>query len=206
VLLGLFLVAHEPILLAVGDYLVVRDELQPADVIHVVSGPLDRADYAIDLYQQGYGQQLFFTGDWSSGLNMTYAQFQREYAVARGVPRADIQFDGGPVNSTYSEALRLRQFLEGSPTPVDSVIIVSDPHHTRRTGWAYGRVLDLPGLDYQLAPVPFEDSRHQRRWWSDALSLQMVTAEYVKTGYYFLRYEYSSGPVQQWLAILDIFP
>ena len=54
--------AWRPVLLAIGDYLVVQDELVPADVIDVLSGPDYRVDYAIRLYQQGYGGLLFCTG------------------------------------------------------------------------------------------------------------------------------------------------
>ena len=62
-MLGVLLLrAREPILFAVGDFLVIEDALQPADVIHVISGPDDRTDYAIQLYKQGYGKQIFFTG------------------------------------------------------------------------------------------------------------------------------------------------
>ena len=32
------LLIHEPVLLAVGDFLVIQNELQPADVIHIISG------------------------------------------------------------------------------------------------------------------------------------------------------------------------
>ena len=56
--------AREPILLAVGDFLVIQDRLQPADVIHVISGLDERTDYAIQLYKQGYGKTIFFTGGW----------------------------------------------------------------------------------------------------------------------------------------------
>ena len=44
VLLGMALfLARKPILQIIGDFLVVQDELRPADVIHVISGPDYRA-------------------------------------------------------------------------------------------------------------------------------------------------------------------
>jgi hypothetical protein len=42
---------REPVLLAIGDYLIVRDELRPADVIHVLTGRDYRTDYSIQVYQ-----------------------------------------------------------------------------------------------------------------------------------------------------------
>ena len=57
---------REPVMLAIGDYLVIQDDLKPADVIHVIAGPDDRTDFAIQLHRQGYGKQIFFTGGWCS--------------------------------------------------------------------------------------------------------------------------------------------
>jgi uncharacterized SAM-binding protein YcdF (DUF218 family) len=202
-LVGLLAAAHKPLLLAMGDFLVVGDALEPADVIHVMAGPIDRAAYAVDLYQQGYGRQLLVTGPWSPRLNMTHAEFVGRYALARGVPEADLHVDGSRINSTYSEAMRLRHFLESSPTPIESVIVVSDPHHMWRTRWTYRRVLDMSGVRLQMAPVPFEQSRLQRLWWTDALSVNMVFREYIKIGYYHVRYVYSPESVRGWLVPLD---
>jgi uncharacterized SAM-binding protein YcdF (DUF218 family) len=202
-LAGLLAAAHKPLLLAIGDFLVVGDALQPADVIHVMAGPLDRAAYAVDLYHQGYGEQLLLTGSWSSRLNMTYAEYLGRYALARGVPEADLRFDGTRINSTYAEALRLRHLVESSPTPIESVIVVSDPHHMWRTRWTYRRALDMTGVRLQMAPVPFEQSRHQRRWWTNSLSVTMVFREYIKIGYYYVRYVYSPESVRGWLTVFD---
>jgi len=70
----LFLI-RESVLLTVGDFLVVQDELQPADVIHVISGPDHRVDYAIQLYERGYARQIFFTGScWCGTVQGTYAE------------------------------------------------------------------------------------------------------------------------------------
>jgi len=42
----------------------LKSNLQPADAIHVIAGEDYRTDYAIQLYKQGYGKTLFFTGGW----------------------------------------------------------------------------------------------------------------------------------------------
>lgn len=195
-------VLWEPAMQAAGDWLVVQDPLQPADVIHVISGPDYRADYAIQLYLAGYGKQLFFTGGWCPEIQGIHAERGKERALAQGVPLAAIAADGTEVNSTYSEAVRLKAFIDQSEQPIRSVIIVSDPHHMRRSRWAYQRVL---GDDVQLLmePVPFADSPYQRAWWQDAVSERMVKDEYTKFAYYLLRYQFTWGVVQEWLASLD---
>jgi uncharacterized SAM-binding protein YcdF (DUF218 family) len=203
VLLGttLFLI-HERILLAVGDFLVIQDELQPADVIHVISGPDDRTHYAIQLYRQGYARQIFFTGGWCTFHNYYHGQHGQQRALEQGVPPEAIALDDSQVTSTYDEALRLKEYIAGSQTPIRSVIVVSDTFHMRRARWTYRHLLG-DQVSIQMAPVPFELSPYQRRWWTDDKSRQYVKEEYVKLAYYYARYQFGVGPLGKWLASLD---
>jgi len=185
-----------PVLLAVGDFLVVQDELVPADVIHVVSGPDYRVDHSIQLYKQGYGKHLFYTGRGSQAGN------EKRRAIRQGVPPEAITADGSSVTSTYSEAVRLQAFIARSEMPIRSVIVVSDAYHMRRTKWAYEHVLG-DQVQVLMSPVPFESSPLQREWWADRRSLKRVLEEYVKLAYYWARYKVFRGSVQEWLASLD---
>lgn len=195
--------AREPVLVSVGSYLVVRDDLVPADLIHVISGPDDRTDYALRLYQQGYGKRLFFTGGWCREIQGNHAERGRERAQDQGVLLEAIAIDGSEVTSTYSEALRLNAFISQSSEPIRSVIIVSDPYHMRRARWAYRRVLGNE-IDIQMAPVPDGLFPYHKRWWTDEGSRKYVRDEYAKLLYYYARYKFSWGPVKEWLASLDV--
>jgi uncharacterized SAM-binding protein YcdF (DUF218 family) len=194
--------ARERILLSIGDLLVVQDVLQPADVVHVISGPDHRTDYGIQLYKQGYGKQIFFTGDWCSLIQGNHAQRAKERAIEQGISPQAISTDGTWVTSTYSESVKLREFIADSVSLTQSVIIVSDPHHMRRARWTYRRVLGNR-ISVQMAPVPFELSPYKRRWWTDEESRHMVWNEYRKIAYYYARYQFSWGLVREWLASLD---
>jgi len=203
VIVGMLLLGvREPILLAVGDFLVIKDTLQPADVIHVISGPDDRTDYAIQLYKLGYGKRIFFTGGWCPTIQGNHADRSKALAIAQGVPAQSIAIDGADVTSTYSEAVRLREFTTGGAMAVRSVIVVSDPYHMRRARWTYKKVLG-DAIRVEMAPVPFDATPYQRRWWGDQASRQYVTNEYLKILYYFARYQLAFGPVRDWLASLD---
>ena len=196
-LLGIVLcLAWRLVLLAIGDVLVVQDDLSPADVVHVISGPNYRVDYGIRLYQQGYGKQLFFTGQGHQAYD------SRIRAIIQGVPSDAVIADGSWVTSTYSEAVRLKAFIAQSETPIRSVIVSSDAYHMRRARWTYRQVLG-DQVDLQMAPVPFELSPFQRQWWTDRGSRQRVREEYLKTMYYYARYKFFRGPVGEWLASLD---
>jgi uncharacterized SAM-binding protein YcdF (DUF218 family) len=195
--------AREPILVSVGSFLVVQDELASADIIHVISGLDDRTDYAIQLYKQGYGKTLFFTGGWCDKVQGNHAERGKERAQSQGVPSSAIAIDGSEVTSTYAEALRLREFIQSSDEPIRSVIIVSDPYHMRRARWAYRHVLGK-GVEVLMAPVPDGLSPYRERWWADAASRRYVEREYGKIVYYYARYKFSWGPVKEWLASLDV--
>jgi uncharacterized SAM-binding protein YcdF (DUF218 family) len=190
------------ILMAIGDFLVVQDELSPSDVIHVIAGEDDRTDYAIQLYQQGYGKQLFFTGGWCRFHNLYHGEHGRALALEQGVPPEAVAIDESWVTSTYSEAVRLKEFIDTSPVPIRSVIVVSDAYHMRRARWTYRRLLG-DEIRVQMAPVPFESSPYQRRWWTDDASRAYVKDEYLKLAYYHARYQLSWGPVKKWLASFD---
>jgi uncharacterized SAM-binding protein YcdF (DUF218 family) len=189
-------------LLAIGNFLIVQDPLQQVDVIHVISGPDYRTDYAVQLFQQGYGKYLFFTGGWCPEIMGVHADRSTELSIQQGVPASAIKSDPYQVISTYQEAQRLKLWIDQAQTPVHSVIIVSDPHHMRRARWAYQRVLGK-NVKLIMAPVPFDQTPYQQQWWADGTSRNMVRDEYVKIIYYYARYKFSSGRLQEWLASLD---
>jgi hypothetical protein len=116
--LALF-ICHEFILSGIGDFLVVQEQIQPADLIHVIAGPDEYTDYAAQLYRQGYAKKIFFTGGWCSYHNENHGERGRERAVANGVPPQAIAADDSAVTSTYSEVVRLKEFLDEAKCPSD---------------------------------------------------------------------------------------
>jgi uncharacterized SAM-binding protein YcdF (DUF218 family) len=179
-LLVTFILTYKPILFAIGDFLVVKeDNLQPADMIHVLDGDFNRLDYAVELYHQGYAPRLFLTG-------CDYVAY-KERAIVNGVRPEDIFPDSSRAATTYQEALELKGFLEANPS-IQSVIIVSTPYHMRRAQWAFNRVLgDRASL--QFAPVPFGMGGYEREWWTHTWSRTFVVDEYFKILAYYVRYQ-----------------
>ncbi len=189
-------------LAVIGDTLVMQDPLQPADVIHVIAGDDYRTDYAIQLYKQGDAQTLFFTGGLCATHGYHHGEHAEQRSLAAGVPANAIVFDDSPVTSTYMEAERLKAWIDSSPRPIHSVIVVSDPFAMRRASWIYRWVLG-DKVRVLMAPVPFQQTPYQRAWWTDAASRAYVREEYSKLAYNLLRYRLSSGAFQQWLASFD---
>jgi uncharacterized SAM-binding protein YcdF (DUF218 family) len=185
-----------------GDFLILDDHLQPADVIYVIGGKDYRTDHAVHLFQQGYAGTLFFSGGWCRFHNYFHGLRAQDRSRAQGVPAEAIVIDDTSVSSTYQEAERLRDWIDHRPSRVRSVIVVSDPFHIRRARWAFRRVLG-GRVRLQMAPVPFEMTPFRRRWWTDPASRAYVESEYGKYPYYILRYQLSRGPLRRWLASLD---
>ena len=202
-LIGLTLfLAREPILFKVGDFLVVQDKVQVVDVIHVIAGPDEYTDYAARLFQQGYGKRIFFTGGWCREHGENHGDRGRKRAVANGVRQEAVVTDDSPVTSTYSEVERLKEWITRSEAPIRSVAVVSDPYHMRRARWTYRHILG-DEIELRMAPIPFELSPYNRRWWTDGGSRRMVKEEYVKIVYYYARYKFAWGWLREWLASFD---
>lgn len=110
----------------IGNFLIVQDTLKPADVIHVIAGEDYRTDYAFQLYEQGYGKTVFFTGGWCDIHLYEHGARARDKALAQGLSLEAIASDDSAVMSTYMEAERLKEWIasklsiEDSPIPLVS--------------------------------------------------------------------------------------
>lgn len=198
-----FVLVQDELLMLIGNFLQAKDSLEPADVIHVIAGDDYRTDYAFELYQQGYGKTIFFTGGWCESHLYGHGTRAREKALAQGLPLDVIASDDSEVMSTYMEAELLKVWIEKNPSTVESIIVVSDPFHMRRARWAYQRVFGKQ-VQIQMAPVPFDRTPYQSSWWKDVESKRYVQEEYFKLVFYLIRYQFSWGPFRDWLASFDM--
>jgi uncharacterized SAM-binding protein YcdF (DUF218 family) len=182
----------------IGSFLIVEDNLVPADVIHVIAGDDYRTEYAIQLYQQGFTRKIFFTGGWCTQHGYYHGEHGKQLALSEGVPEEDIAYDDAPVLSTYDETVLLKKYLDQNMTSAQVIIVVSDPFHMRRTSWTNEMVFGK-GQKTIMQPVPFELTPYKMQWWTDDLSRSYVRDEYKKMAYYFFRYQLGWS----WLAFLD---
>ena len=82
----------------------------------------DRVNTAIDLYKAGKVQKLLMTGD-NSHVDYNEPDAMKAYAVAQGVPAADIQPDYGG-RRTYDSCYRAKAVFQ-----VDEAIVVTQGFH-----------------------------------------------------------------------------
>ena len=184
-LMTIMYLTREPILLGLGNFLIVQDNLHPADLIHPLGGGLDRLDYAVELYKQGYAPKIHFSlwDDYMPLLQRSKSEIISEYALAQGFPEDAIDF--APAESTHHEALITRGIIEAEN--LDSVLVVSSPYHMRRIKMIFDHVIgDRAKLIYVAVPDEWSDFR--REWWRDEESAVALLHEYIAIPYYYFKY------------------
>lgn len=188
-------------LTSAGSFLILDDDLQRADLCHVLGGNEKRVIYSAELYQQGLCAKLVFIGG-REGEERSYASRQKAFMIDRGVPAADIIIDETDVFSTFEEITRLEAVLRTTSPPASTVTYVTDAFHTRRVHMVSRWILE-DSVRVQMAPVPFDESYFERSWLQDRRSRKMVYREYGKLIYYWLRYRVPIQPLNDWLARFD---
>ena len=104
--------------------------------------------------------------------------------LARGVSRDDIIVLPAVVENTYDEAQALADYLDHNPDC--SVTVVTTSWHTRRARWIFDKALEGRSSQVYFVAAPTERF-DENNWWTTEEGLYVVD-EYLKLGYYFLKY------------------
>lgn len=142
-----------------------RPQMVPADAAIVLGAAVfgaepspvfqARIDHAIDLHRQGQVRKLVFTGGQGGSGEVAEAVVAREYALAHGVPAADILVE---TESRITEQNLLYARQAAARHRLRRFLIVSDPLHMKR---AILIAHDL-GMDAYPAPTPTTRYRSAR--------------------------------------------
>jgi uncharacterized SAM-binding protein YcdF (DUF218 family) len=172
---------------------VTQDKLEPADLIYLLNGdPNLRPFRAADLYRRGFAPVVAIARAGDSpmvtlGLQANTTDMCIGVLTKLGVPSANIvqlKSQGG-VGSTFDEAQMLRSYVRQHSA--HNVIIVTSAFHTRRAGWIFRRVLRDTPVHVIMSPI--EDRKYSvSNWWTREDGQIAVNDEYVKLGWYVLRY------------------
>ena len=178
-----------PFLQGIGNYLVLEDQPQKADLIVVLAGsPVVRGLAAADYYNQGLAPKIFLSrggleqSNLLNGLtgldlnNTGYWALTRDIMVAKGVPRSTVVMDTRFVESTLDEANRFAEYLKAAP--IKKMILVTSRFHSRRAYQTFSRVL---GPEVKIISLPSQYDPYQPdAWWKDRASFKNVVLEYQK--------------------------
>ncbi|MFZ3000414.1 MAG: YdcF family protein [Undibacterium umbellatum] len=89
----------------------------------------ERIKHGIQLYKNGQVPYLIFTGGLSAGDSLSESAAARQYAMAEGVPAAQILIEETSTNTWQNLAQSCRLMQEHK---LHKVLIVSDPLHMKR--------------------------------------------------------------------------
>ena len=151
---------------------------QRADLVVVLGGGPDGARYK-------RGRQLVLDGFSTSMWQSNPKAVERVDALGK-LPGVGVHFDSVPGN-TWQEAQAVQEWMQSHG--YKSALVVSDPPHLLRVGYAFASNLWGNGLRFTLvASEPTWWSAWS--WWTNQQSELFVKAEVVKLGYYLVRYRF----------------
>lgn len=201
-IVGLLYGSRRPLLSQIGSFPTVADELQPVDLIVVISGTLPEIHYGLDLYHDGYGEKMLFLGHFPVELAVIskepfevmekpWDEIAAHMATLSGVPEDALIFSDAFDNSTYDRVASLIRAARDNEQ--QSMIIVTSPSYSRRVALSARHVLEAQPPTFLMAPTPQSYYPEAYRfnlddWWLDENHPKMVFDEYTKLAYYWLKY------------------
>jgi uncharacterized SAM-binding protein YcdF (DUF218 family) len=191
-LTGLYL-RRGAVLAWVAHWLEVGGPPERAEVILLLNGEAEtRAFAAAALWKAGWAPRILVsTVAHDPQHEQTGVPPEHELNLrvlwACGVPRGAVSLLDGQAASTYDEALAAADYLAHAAP--QRLLVVTSGYHTRRARWIFQRV--LAGKAARVAVVAAaEDAWPAEAWWRTAQGFAVISGEYLKLGFYILRYSY----------------
>ncbi len=171
--------ARRPLLTAVGQFLIVQDPLDRADVLVVLSGGRrdERVRQAAELFHQGYAPLVMLSGG-EEMAGISIPELQRRQALAHQIPASRLLFETGST-STAEQARFLRPILERRGAR--RAIVVTSSFHTRRTRYLFRKAFTGSTVGVGVYPVQ-RDWFSPIEWWTREQDTEQVVLEYIKLG------------------------
>jgi uncharacterized SAM-binding protein YcdF (DUF218 family) len=160
---------------------------QLSDAIVVISGDEQMARFqeGINLYKQGLGQYLVFSGA-AFDNGTSNADVMRDLAVKRGVPdRAILNEPFG--EDTWGNAVYTRQVLEDHG--LHSAILITSPYHARRAKLTFDAAYAGSGIQLKVHAAPDSEWR-KLSWWQQPATRHLTFTELQKLAYIFATGQY----------------
>lgn len=169
---------------AIGAFLIYADPLVPAELVMPLAGDLERVTYAARLYQAGYARGLLLTNLplATQAQRKAHLEHARALALSQGVAPNDIFVVPQFAWTTYGEARRIRETLER--LPVQSLLVVTSPWHTRRSRLVFDAVFHDSRARVNILPIQGKSRRslpgYVKSWWRERSTVSATASEYLK--------------------------
>jgi uncharacterized SAM-binding protein YcdF (DUF218 family) len=184
-------VFRAPLLRGAASAWIVSDPLTKADVIVVLGGgPSTRPFEAARLFHQGLAPKILLTNPQPApaiqlGLTPANADLERSILLSENVPASCIFIAPEPVDSTYLEALAVRDWARTNA--VKRIIIPTDIFQTRRARWVFRKQFAPLGVRVEVEAVPVREYA-ATNWWQHDDGVVAFQNELLKYAYYRVKY------------------
>jgi uncharacterized SAM-binding protein YcdF (DUF218 family) len=179
------------LLTGLAEAWVINDPVTKADAIVILGGgPETRPFAAAKLYRNGVAPMVIYTDvrpgpAEEMGITPPERELTRRILLSNGVPETAMTLIGTNVASTYDESRAVRTWVE--KTGAKTIIIPTDPFHTRRVRWIFSKELRASKTDIHVVPInPVRDRADN--WWRHEGGVTAFQNEIIKYVYY--RFEY----------------
>ncbi|MGB9613017.1 MAG: YdcF family protein [Candidatus Margulisiibacteriota bacterium] len=172
------------ILMGMANYLIVQDEIKPADVIVVLGGDNngERVEEGVKLFKRGYAPYLLMSGG-PLAWKLTQAQWMKKQAVESGIPPKFILIQEKSRSTIEDAKFCLPILMEHN---FKSVILVTSPYHTRRARRVFQKICAPQGIKVLVYPAQKSDF-NPVGWWRKHEDTAYVVWEYVAFVLYLLK-------------------
>lgn len=191
---GLLLMAcvfRAPLLTGLAEVWVVNDPVTKADAIVILGGGLENRPFAAaKLFHDGVAPQILYMNvrlSPAEELGITSPEKEQTHRIllSNNVPETAMTVIGTNVASTYDESRAVRAWIEKTGTK--SIVIPTDPFHTRRVRWIFIR--ELRDTKTQIHVVAIKPLRYGiEDWWQHEEGVIAFQNEWAKLPYYWLKY------------------
>lgn len=163
------------------DYLSESDPLEKADLIFTFGGQgEDRLKRAIDLFKEGYGANILFTGRKASYMpevEIPEAEYYGAKAREAGVPRECLIIENQAIN-TIDNAVNSIKLLRQMNFLPKRIILINHNFQMRRSYLIFKTNVDWGA---KLIRQPVAGEKYTRdSFWTELAGWQFVVYEYIK--------------------------
>jgi uncharacterized SAM-binding protein YcdF (DUF218 family) len=152
-----------------------QDGCQKADAIVAISGGDTRArtNEAIKLYQNGWANELVFSGAALDPSSPSNAEAMRVQAIEAGIPARNITIEEFAQN-TEQNAVKTNELVDGN---IRRIILVTSAYHQRRANMEFQQAF----ADVEVIDSPVQSDKHwPRAWWLTPTGWWLSVSEFIK--------------------------
>lgn len=189
VIILILAIFRQQVLALVGEFLVVSDPLEHADLVYVLAGDFwgSRVLSGANLGSKGWAPRVILSGGRYQGREVSAMSV--DFAVQHGYPASLFLPIPMEAQSTVDEARAMGPIFQR--LGAKRIILVTNNFHSRRAALVFR--LFLPEFDFRMEAAP-DGVFDPQGWWNTPQQRRLLFSEYQKMiGTFLVRFHFASG-------------